>query len=144
MTRNAGMALMSSSAVSSRHSSEKTCRYKLLYPVRPEGRSMDASCRWFPPPDQHDKTTPAEEAMEVVIQALEARLGCQRHAFNLDELWKQTRPEGQPDSLDAATGSVSDIDTASHLPNFSYEKPAEQRISVKYDPANYLARYTPS
>ncbi|KAI9887011.1 MAG: hypothetical protein M1823_001155 [Watsoniomyces obsoletus] len=130
-TRNAGLSLLPSSNDSTTgHSTEKTRRYKLLYPIRPEGRAMDGSCRWFPQDNGRDVTTEAEQAMERVVQALEAHLGCQRHPFNLDDFWRQTRPENQPDSLDAATGSIYSIMTtysAVHegMPKFLFDYAAQ-------------------
>ena len=81
-------------------------RYKLLYPVHARGSETH---RWFPFPGQSGEATFVEQMFENKVAALEAYLGCERIPFNLDELWQSTRPPGQSDSLDVATGSIYSI-----------------------------------
>lgn len=53
-----------------------------------------------------------EDLFEKTIQKLESHLECTRTSFNLDDLWRRSRPDGQPESLDEATGSIYTILTS--------------------------------
>ncbi|KAJ9636630.1 hypothetical protein H2204_005230 [Knufia peltigerae] len=95
-------------------------KYNLLYPTRaPQIDNPDqhhhGQHRWFPHPSvDFSFWTEAEKRIESVVQGLEARLNCERIAFNINELWRATPPLGQPRSLDEAVGYVySAITTAS-------------------------------
>lgn len=81
-------------------------RYKLLYPTHAKGTEAH---RWFPFPSQSCEGTLVEQMFEKNVRALEAHLGCQRIPFNIDALWQSTRPPGQSESLDIATGSIYSI-----------------------------------
>ncbi|KAI9794231.1 MAG: hypothetical protein M1816_006157 [Peltula sp. TS41687] len=84
-------------------------RYRLLYPVRPAGTPSTNTYRWFPYPGEQGEAAAAENHMEKFVQELEAYLGCQRHVFNLNELWEKTKPDGSLSSLDEATGMIYSI-----------------------------------
>ena len=77
--------------------------YKLLYPVR--AKAAEAN-RWFPFPDEAGEMADVEVLFEETVRAIESQLGCKRSPFNLDELWRTTRPGGQSESLDEATGNI--------------------------------------
>lgn len=81
-------------------------KYKLLYPVRAKDTKPQDSRRWFPYPGEPGSAADVEELFEETIQKLESHLKCTRSPFNLDDLWRQTRPAGQDQSLDKATGGV--------------------------------------
>lgn len=81
-------------------------KYKLLYPVHAKNPSSKNSYRWFPCPNQPGKVAAAESQFEQTIQKLEYHLECSRTVFDLEALWRETRPEGQSESLDEATGSI--------------------------------------
>ena len=53
------------------------------------------------------KATDAERLFEETIQELESHLNCTRSPFNLDDVWRETRPVGQNESLDKATRNIS-------------------------------------
>lgn len=98
----------------------KRCKYNLLYPTRaPQLVHPDqhhgGQHRWFPHPSVDlSAWTDAEKQIENVVLEMEAKLDCQRIAFNINELWRATPPLGQPRSLDEAVGHVySAITTAS-------------------------------
>ena len=117
MLREVGIRMMSPN-YSLPHVSEKRT-YKLLYPVRRAGSTADDTYRWFPYPGEHGESAAAERVMEEIVRHLEVYLGCKRQVFNLDELWQQTRPVGQPHSLDEATGWVSLYKTLKAVQLFS-------------------------
>ena len=77
---------------------------RLLYPIRAIGNQRP---RWFPHPDDQERRTDAEKDVEIFIRRAEDLWGVKREVFNLDELWEKTRPEGQPETLEDAVGSVS-------------------------------------
>ena len=81
-------------------------RYKLLYPVRAKGVKLGEPERWFPLPSEPGEFPDVESQFEDFIRQLEAYTHCTRHAFNLDDLWLETRPNGHSDSLDEATGHI--------------------------------------
>lgn len=81
-------------------------KYKLLYPIRAKTTKPQDSLRWFPYPGEPGYAAEAEDIFEETIRKLESHLQCTRSPFNLDELWRQTRPLGQDESLDMATGSI--------------------------------------
>lgn len=81
-------------------------KYKLLYPVRAKDTKPQDSRRWFPYPGEPGSAADFEELFEETIQKLESHLKCTRIPFNLDDLWRQTRPAGQDQSLDKATGGI--------------------------------------
>ena len=98
----------------------KKYKYNLLYPTRaPQITNPDqhhgGQHRWFPHPSVDVSVwTEAEKQIENVVLEIEAKLDCQRIAFNINELWRATPPVGQPRSLDDAVGHVySAITTAS-------------------------------
>lgn len=86
--------------------SNQPVKYKLLYPIRARNTKPEDSHRWFPYPSEPDCGTDAEGIFEETVQKLESHLKCTRTTFNLDDLWRQTRPGGQHESLDKATGSI--------------------------------------
>lgn len=81
-------------------------KYKLLYPIRAKDAKQQDSRRWFPYPGEPGYAADAENLFEETVQKLESHLNCTRSPFNLDDLWRQTRPLGQDESLDKATGSI--------------------------------------
>jgi len=81
-------------------------KYKLLYPQRVPGTKPEASLRWSQYPHEGGIAPAAEDALEAFVKKLESYLVCARTAFNLDQLWKDTRPGGEPESLDEATGKI--------------------------------------
>ncbi|KAL9124029.1 MAG: hypothetical protein Q9217_006597 [Psora testacea] len=81
-------------------------RYKLLYPIRAKGTKPEDSGRWFPFPGEPSKAARAESQFEEFICQLESCIECTRHSFNIDDLWRETRPNGQSESLDEATGHI--------------------------------------
>ena len=82
---------------------ENKIKYRLLYPVRAESEN---SLSWFPNPQNSGDTAEAEDRFEAFVKILEQHLGCTRSVFNMEELWRDTRPAGQPDSLFEATKSL--------------------------------------
>ena len=87
-------------------SSKTPVKYKLLYPVRAGNTKPQDSHRWFPHPDKSLPATDVETLFEKTVQNMESYLKCTRIPFNLEDLWRQTRPAGQDDSLDKATGAI--------------------------------------
>ena len=85
---------------------KKKKSYKLLYPTRAKGVKLGGAERWFPFPNEPGELTDVESQFEDFIRQLEAYTHCTRQAFNLDDLWRETRPNGQSDSLDVATGHI--------------------------------------
>ncbi len=81
-------------------------KYKLLYPIRAKNTPPEDSHRWFPSPSEPGPAADVEDLLEETIQKLELHLKCTRSPFNLDDLWRQTRPAGQEETLDAATGTI--------------------------------------
>ena len=81
-------------------------RYKLLYPIRAKNTKSQDSRRWFPYPGEPGDAAEVEGLFEDTVQKLESHLKCARTTFNLDDLWRQTRPTGQPERLDEATGDI--------------------------------------
>lgn len=84
-------------------------KYKLLYPIHSPNSSSDNSYRWFPCPGEVGEAARADAQFEQIIQKLERHLECTRTVFDLEYLWKTTRPEGQSENLDQATGSIYTI-----------------------------------
>ena len=81
-------------------------KYKLLYPIRAKNTRPEDSRRWFPYLGEPGNAADAESLFEETIQKLESHLKCSRSMFNLDDTWRETRPAGQDESLDKATGSI--------------------------------------
>ena len=81
-------------------------RYKLLYPVRAKGTEPANSYRWFPYPGEPGEATIVESHFENAVQQLESYLRCPRTSFSIDDLWRGTRPVGQSERLDEATGGI--------------------------------------
>ena len=81
-------------------------KYKLLYPTRAKGTKLGEPERWFPFPGEPGEVTDVESQFEGFIGQLEAYTHSSRHPFSLDDLWRETRPKGQSDSLDMATGHI--------------------------------------
>lgn len=81
-------------------------KYKLLYPIHTKNVSSSSSYRWFPCPNESSEAASAEYQFEQTIQKLENYLECSRTVFDLEDLWRETRPQGQSESLDQATGSI--------------------------------------
>ena len=86
--------------------SKAPVKYKLLYPIRAKNTSPQDSRRWFPYPGEPGNAADAESLFEETIQKLESHLKCTRSPFNLDDTWRETRPAGQDESLDKATGNI--------------------------------------
>ena len=84
-------------------------RYKLLYPIHTKNPTSKELYRWFPSSTQPTDATAAESQFEQTVRKLELHLKCTRSVFDLEELWRETRPEGQSESLDEATGSIYSI-----------------------------------
>lgn len=84
-------------------------RYKLLYPIHAKNPTSKNSYRWFLSPSEPSDAVAAESLFEQTIQKLEYHLECTRTVFDLEELWRETHPEGQSASLDEATGSIYSI-----------------------------------
>lgn len=102
-------AVMKSLMESSRSSSVPSklpVKYKLLYPIRAPKTKPQNSRRWFPYPGEPGNAADVEDLFEETVQKLESHLQCTRSPFNLDDLWRQTRPTGQDESLDKATGGI--------------------------------------
>ena len=98
--------MVDSSRLSLRHTPPQKKKYKLLYPTRAKGTKLGEPERWFPFPGELGKFADVESQFENFTRQLEAYTQCTRHAFNLDDLWRETRPYGQSDSLDVATGHI--------------------------------------
>lgn len=81
-------------------------KYKLLYPVRAKVNLPQDTYRWFPHDGQAYEAATAESQFEEVVQKLENHLQCSRTVFSLEDLWRKTRPAGQSESLDEATGHI--------------------------------------
>lgn len=81
-------------------------KYKLLYPIRAKGTKLGEPERWFPFPSEPGEFADVESQFEDFLRQLEAYTHCTRHAFNLEDLWRDTRPNGQSDNLDVATGHI--------------------------------------
>ena len=89
--------------------SKPPMRYKLLYPIRAKNTKLQDSRRWFPYPGEPGDAAEVEDLFEETVQKLESHLKCTRTTFNVDDLWRRTRPIGQPESLEEATGSIYTI-----------------------------------
>ena len=86
--------------------SKPPVKYKLLYPIRAKNTKPQDSRRWFPYPGEPGSAADVEGLFEETVQKLESHLKCTRSPFNIDDLWRQTRPAGQDESLDKATGAI--------------------------------------
>ena len=86
--------------------SKTPVKYKLLYPVRASNIKPQDSHRWFPYPDKSLPATDVETVFEKTVQKMEKHLKCTRSPFKIEDLWRQTRPAGQDESLDKATGAI--------------------------------------
>lgn len=86
--------------------SKQPVKYKLLYPIRAKNTSSQDSFRWFPYPGEPGNAADVENLFEQTIQKMESHLKCTRSPFNLDDTWRETRPAGQDESLDKATGDI--------------------------------------
>ena len=86
--------------------SKTLVKYRLLYPVRARNTKPQDSSPWFPYPDKSLPVTNAEILFENTVQKMELRLKCTRCHFSLEDLWRRTRPAGQDESLDKATGAI--------------------------------------
>ena len=91
--------------------SKPPVKYRLLYPIRAQNTKPQDSRRWFPYPGEPGFAADAEDLFEKTVQRIESYLKCIRSPFNIDDLWRQTRPIGQDESLDKATGSIYSIIT---------------------------------
>ena len=85
---------------------EKKKKYKLLYPIREKGTRFGKPECWFPFPGEPGESADVDSQFEGFVRQLEAYTNSSRHAFNLDDLWRETRPNGQSASLDVATGHI--------------------------------------
>ena len=98
------------SLIESSHSSSVPSKppmiYKLLYPIRAQKAKSQDSRRWFPYPGEPGIAADVEGLFEETIQKIESYLKCTRSPFNLEDLWSRTRPPGQDESLDKATGNL--------------------------------------
>ena len=86
--------------------SKQPVKYKLLYPIRSKNTRSQDSFRWFPYPGEPGNAADVEALFEQTIQKMESHLECTRSPFNLEETWRETRPAGQDESLDKATGDI--------------------------------------
>lgn len=99
-------------------------KYNLLYPTRAlqttnPDQHHGGQHRWFPHPAvDKSQWNEAEKQIEIFVQNMEHHLGCERIAFNINEIWRATPPKGQPRSLDEAVGHIySAITTSGALHN---------------------------
>ena len=92
--------------------SKPPVRYKFLYPIRSKNAQPPDSHRWFPYPGEPGDSGDAEDIFEETIQKLESHLKCTRSPFNIDDVWRETRPAGQDESLDKATGHIYSVLTS--------------------------------
>ena len=58
------------------------------------------------PREDPSRLIEAEKQLETFVTELEHALDCERTTFNQSELWRTTKPRGQPSSLDEATGHI--------------------------------------
>ena len=84
-------------------------KYRLLYPVRAKDNLLQSSSRWFPYPGEACEDGSAELQFEEMVQKLESHLQCPRAVFDLEEYWRNTRPEGQSGNLDETTGHIYSV-----------------------------------
>ena len=91
--------------------SKSPVKYRILYPSRAQNTKTQDSRRWFPYPGEPGAAADAEGFFEKTMQKMESYLKCTRSPFNIDDLWRQTRPIGQDESLDKATGSIYTVIT---------------------------------
>ena len=89
--------------------SKPPTKYKLLYPIRAKKTKPQDTHRWFPYPGEPGAAAEAEDLFEETVQKLESHLKCTRTTFNVEDLWRRTRPIGQPETLNEATGSIYTI-----------------------------------
>lgn len=80
--------------------------YKLLYPIRAKNTKLQDSLCWFPYPGQPGHAADVENLFENTVQKFESHFNCTRSPFDLDDMWRQSRPDGQDESLDKATGGT--------------------------------------
>lgn len=82
-------------------------RFKLLYAVEPDSSELSNTPKFFQRREgEGGFVSDAAHIFERVIQALEKYLKCQRQQICLEELWRQTHPDGEPDDLTEATGKL--------------------------------------
>lgn len=82
-------------------------RFKLLYAVEPDSIKPSNTPKFFHHREREgDFGSDAAHIFERVIQALEEYLSCQRQPICLEELWRRTHPDGEPDDLAEATGKI--------------------------------------
>ena len=82
-------------------------RFKLLYAVEPDSAEPSTAPKFFHRrEEERGFGSDAAHIFERVIRALEEYLGCKRQPICLEELWRQTHPEGEPDDLAQATGKI--------------------------------------
>lgn len=80
-------------------------KYKLLYPV--QDLQSSSHIHWFPDPAHClENLSPSEKCMEIFVRNLETYSGTSRQPFNVESLWRATRPKGMPPTLDEAVGFV--------------------------------------
>ena len=103
------MKVLSEPSQASSVPSKPPMKYKLLYPIRAKNTKPQDSRRWFPYPGEPGDAAEVEDIFEETVQKLESNLKCIRTTINLDDLWRRTRPIGQPETLDEATGSIYTI-----------------------------------
>ncbi|CAJ2512580.1 Uu.00g055950.m01.CDS01 [Anthostomella pinea] len=82
-------------------------RYKILYAVESDSSEPSETPRFFSSQRRGpEANTPAGLILESFARDLENHLGCKRQEVCLDDLWMKTRPEGAPESLVEATGTI--------------------------------------
>ena len=86
--------------------SKQAVKYKLLYPIQAKNAKPEDSRRGFPYLGEIGCAANVEDLFEETVLKLESYLNCTRNSFNLQDLWRQTRPAGQDESLDKATGGI--------------------------------------
>ena len=89
--------------------SKSPVKYRILYPMQAQNTKPPDSRRWFPYPGEPGSAADVEDLFEETMQKMESYLKCTRSPFNIDDLWRQTRPIGQDESLNKATGSIYTI-----------------------------------
>lgn len=86
--------------------SKPPLKYKLLCLTRAKSAETQDSRRWFSFPGEPGYEPDVDRLFEEIVHKLELYLKCTRSPFNLDDLWRGTRPPGQDKSLDKATSPI--------------------------------------
>ena len=104
-------------------------KYRLLLAAGREGDGGDS--KWLPSSEGPEKAAEAETRFDSFVKTVEHHLGVNHEVFNIDNLWRQTRPAGQPESLDEATGTIYQI-----VAYYTYLKDIMEPFIADYKAAN--------